>query len=87
MDSRKQEIGHLAQAFRAVDAAVTTVLADSELAAAGGLDRLAPFSRLLRFALADARVTGSVAGRQTWPEQAFRGEPLGRLEPHGLDRR
>jgi hypothetical protein len=64
MDPLKLEIGHLVQAFRAVDAAVATVLTDTNLAAAGGLDHLAPFSRVLRFALADALMTGSIAGRQ-----------------------
>ena len=55
--------GHLAQAARAVDQAVTTVLGDTDLSSAGALDRLAPFSRVLRFALADARVTASTDTR------------------------
>jgi len=58
MGSTKQNIEHLAQASRAVDAAVTAALADTDLSSAGALDRLAPFSRVLRFALADARLAG-----------------------------
>jgi hypothetical protein len=61
MDFRNQRIGEVAQALRTVDAAVALVLADSELACAGALDRLAPLSRMLRFALADALIAGSIA--------------------------
>ena len=58
MDYRDQKILRLKEAVRAIESAVATVLSDTELAAAGGLDRLAPFSRLFRFALAEALVTG-----------------------------
>jgi hypothetical protein len=63
MDPRDQDIGQLKEAVRAIEAAVSTVLSDSGLAAAGGLDRLAPFSRVFRFALAEALVTGPRTSR------------------------
>ena len=59
MDPRDPKIVRLKEAVRAIESAMTAVLSDTGLAAAGGIDRLAPFSRVFRYALAEALVTGS----------------------------
>lgn len=65
MQTRTQNIEQLERAVRAIDGAVETVLADAELTMAGGLERLVPFRRALRFALAEAEVTTSVAAHRS----------------------